>query len=235
MIVAARFNGPPTSGNGGYTAGLLGTRIGAGPVTVTLRKPPPLATSLDVVSVENGLELRQGDEVVATAVPAAAGPQAPAWADPDLAGPYAGFTDHPFPTCYVCGPERGADALRIFPGTLPDGRTAARWTVPEDVTAVTVWAALDCPGGWAIIAPGGPHVCAPAAIDDGSPSARNNSRPYVLGRITVAVDSVPSPGAECVIVGEFIRSEGRKGFVRTGLFDADRGLLAAAGAVWIAV
>ena len=26
MIVAARFNGPPTSGNGGYTAGLLGTR-----------------------------------------------------------------------------------------------------------------------------------------------------------------------------------------------------------------
>ncbi|MEV4624044.1 hypothetical protein AB0J74_35700, partial [Asanoa sp. NPDC049573] len=28
-------------------------------------------------------------------------------------------TDHPFPTCYVCGPER-ADGLRIFPGPVGD-------------------------------------------------------------------------------------------------------------------
>ncbi|NUU26397.1 MAG: hypothetical protein HOV68_33575 [Streptomycetaceae bacterium] len=214
MIVAARFNGPPASGNGGYTAGLLAAELGPGPATVTLRKPPPLETPLEVIPAGDGLELRQADEVVATAVAAASAPQSPAWADPTGAGPYAGFADHPFPTCYVCGPERGTDALRIFPGVLPDGRTAARWTVPSDVSAVTVWAALDCPGGWAIIAPG---------------------RPYVLGRITVAVQAVPSPGEECVVIGEFVRSEGRKGFVRTGLFGADRQPLAAAEAVWIAI
>src|SRR5690606_31023428 len=55
---------------------------------------------------------------------------------------YPGFTDHPFPTCYVCGPNR-TDGLRIFPGLLPGGRTAAGWQVPEDVAEVTVWAALD--------------------------------------------------------------------------------------------
>ena len=220
MIVAARFNGPPTSGNGGYTAGLLASHLG-GPVTVTLRQPPPLDTPLDVASDgSGGLELRSGDLLIATAVPARIAVTAPSWADPSAAGPYAGFTEHPFPTCYVCGPERGSDGLRIFPGRLPDGRTAARWIVPADYRSreapdeVTVWAALDCPGGWAIITPG---------------------RPYVLGRITVAVEELPEPGAECVIIGEGTGSEGRKGFVRSGLFGPDRRLLAAAEAVWISV
>jgi len=214
VIVAARFNGPPTSGNGGYTAGLLASHLGGGPVTVTLRQPLPLETPLDVVSDGSGLELRSGALLIATAVPASDGVTAPTWADPSAAGPYAGFTEHPFPTCYVCGPERGDDGLRIFPGRLPDGRTAAGWTVPAQVDQVTVWAALDCPGGWAIIAPG---------------------RPYVLGRITVAVEELPEPGADCVIIGEGTGTEGRKGFVRSGLFGPDRRLLAAAEAVWISV
>ena len=38
---------------------------------------------------------------------------------------YPGFSAHPFPTCFVCGPERAeGDGLRLFPGRLPDGRTA---------------------------------------------------------------------------------------------------------------
>jgi hypothetical protein len=219
VILAARYNGPPTSGNGGYTAGLLASRLGPGPATVTLRQPPPLETPLDVIpDGSGGVSLRSGDLLIATATPATATPAtatpgAPRWADPADAAEYEGFTDHPFPTCYVCGPKRD-DGLRIFPGRLPDGRTAARWTVPPEVDAVTVWAALDCPGGWAIIAPG---------------------RPYVLGRITVAVHSLPSPGDDCVIIGECVGIDGRKGFVHSGLFGPDRRLLAAAEAVWIAV
>lgn len=215
MIVEARFNGPPGSGNGGYSAGLLGTVID-GPATVTLRKPPPLDVPYDVrpdPSAEGGLAAYCDGELIMSAAPAAGRPVGPAWADPATAGEYRGFTDHPFPTCYVCGPER-TDGLGIFPGALPDGRTAALWRVPDDVTPVTVWAALDCPGGWAIIAPG---------------------RPYVLGRITVAVDGVPSPGDECVVVGECTAVEGRKGFVRSGLYAPDGRPVAAAEAVWIAV
>lgn len=215
MIVAARFNGPPTSGNGGYTAGLLGTRITAPAVTVTLRKPPPLDTPYDVERTDDGgLAAYADGELIATAVAASAKPTPPDWADPATAAEYPGFTDHPFPTCYVCGPQRD-DGLAIFPGTLPGDRgTAAVWRVPAETDAVTVWAALDCPGGWAIISPG---------------------RPFVLGRITVAIDGIPTPGEQCVVVGECTGVEGRKGFVRSGLFAPDRRLLAAAEAVWIAV
>ena len=40
-----RFNGPPGSGNGGYTCGLVAGLLG-GPAEVTLRLPPPLGTPL---------------------------------------------------------------------------------------------------------------------------------------------------------------------------------------------
>lgn len=217
VIVAARFNGPPGTGNGGYTAGLLGTQIAdrsAASVTVTLRKPPPLDRPYEVrPSDEGGLSAYCDGNLIAVAAEAADRPVRPAWSDPATAGAYPGFTDHPFPTCYVCGPEH-ADGLAIFPGPVPSGGTAAKWLVPDDVSAVTVWAALDCPGGWSIISPG---------------------RPYVLGRITVAVSAVPQPGDECVVVGECTGLDGRKGFVRSALYGPDRRPLAAAEATWIAV
>ncbi|MBB5871808.1 hypothetical protein F4553_005187 [Allocatelliglobosispora scoriae] len=217
LIVTGRFNGPPTSGNGGYTAGLLAGELPSGPATVTLRLPPPLDTPMVVVQAEPGkVEMRDGDAVVATGK-AATEPldAAPAFADPAAAGPYAGFTDHPFPTCYVCGPDRAAgDGLRIFPGRIPDGRTAASWHVPGDVNATTIWAALDCPGGWALIAPG---------------------RPYVLGRISVAINVLPRPGEECVIIGETVGTQGRKGFVRSALYTPTGVLLAHSNATWISV
>ncbi|MBM0239515.1 hypothetical protein JNW88_24485, partial [Micromonospora sp. ATA32] len=40
MIIEARFNGPPGSGNGGWSAGVFAAGRGsAGPVEVTLRRP----------------------------------------------------------------------------------------------------------------------------------------------------------------------------------------------------
>jgi hypothetical protein len=128
---------------------------------------------------------------------------------------YAGFDGHPFPGCYVCGPERPeGDGLRIFPGVLPDGRTAAPWTVPADVAAATVWAALDCPGGWAVL---------------------GRNRVYVLGRITASVAALPDPGATCVVVGAAEATEGRKATVRSTVYAADGAPLATALATWIAI
>lgn len=221
IMIGARFNGPAGSGNGGYTAGMVASAIDVeltGAV-VTLRRPPPLDTPLRVVHTDGGARVYEGERLVAEATAATIkeDPVPPVPYDQALAVSvgYPGFADHPFPTCYVCGPERGrGDGLRIFPGPLPDGRTAAPWEVPPDTTAVTVWACLDCPGGWAILAPG---------------------RPYVLGRMRARVDTVPSPGARCVVLGQVLGAEGRKAQVSSALYDSAGTLLAQAHSTWIAV
>jgi len=45
VIVPARFNGSPASGNGGYSCGPLAATF-EGPVAVSLRRPVPLDTEL---------------------------------------------------------------------------------------------------------------------------------------------------------------------------------------------
>ncbi|MDG4793766.1 hypothetical protein [Micromonospora sp. WMMD1082] len=216
MIIEARFNGPSGSGNGGWSAGVFAAAYGAdAPVEVTLRRPPPLDTPLTLVA---GEVHDPAGEVVAQLRPAQEWdnevvPPVDLATARSASAAYPGLIDHPFPGCYVCGPDR-ADGLRIFPGPLPDGRTAAPVRTPQGVTPATVWAALDCPGGWAVIGAG---------------------RPYVLGRITARVEALPRPGDECVVTGAAIGTEGRKALVRTSLYAPDGNLLGHARATWIAV
>ncbi|MDG4767608.1 hypothetical protein O7632_26460 [Solwaraspora sp. WMMD406] len=234
MIIPARFNGPPGSANGGYAAGLFAQALlGAAatevvadrPVRVTLRRPPPLDVELSLVPVD-GEALRvhapAGSDPVGELIaeveatgPGGSAPVAPvSVAEAESAGTaYPGFVDHPFPGCYVCGPRR-ADGLRIFPGPVADGRSAASFVMPDDPTVATVWAALDCPGGWTVLAVG---------------------RPYVLGRITATVAALPTPGQPYVVVGSLIATSGRKAEVRTALYGPADELLGAAEATWIAV
>ncbi|GIE83863.1 hypothetical protein [Actinoplanes regularis] len=217
MRIPARFNGPPGSGNGGWCAGVFAAATGAAPGgaarQVTLRLPPPLETELQV----------RGDSVyadgalvaeVAEATGPGPGTDPVSWETAVAAArDYPGFTHHPFPTCFVCGPERAeGDGLRIFPGPLPDGRTAAPWTVPDEVSLPLLWAALDCPGGWTAI---------------------KEDRPYVLGRIAVAVDALPEPGVRCVITGEVAELAGRKALVDSAAYGPDGRRLAVARATWI--
>jgi hypothetical protein len=224
LTIASRFNGPADSGNGGYAAGLVASAARVAPgeiIEVTLRLPPPLDTALDARPKDDGVEVLAPDGTLVASAASAADPLgAPLPAvSPEharaAASAYQGFVDHPFPTCFVCGPDRAAgDGLRIFPGPIADGRTAAPWRVPADVDPVTVWAALDCPGGWAVAGPG---------------------RPYVLGRMAAVVDRVPAAGSDCVIVGAVMAIEGRKARVQTALYTAVGDLLAHARATWIAI
>jgi hypothetical protein len=212
MIIPARYNGPPGSGNGGYSAGVFAGGNGS---EVTLRKPPPLDTPLTVVDGE----VRTADGAVVAQVGPAVDVE---FAVPPVghaeavraAEDYAGFAEHPFPTCFVCGTER-ADGLRIFPGRMPDDTVAAPWIVPSDVTPAMVWAALDCPGGWAVIGPAG--------------------RPYVLGKMAARVHRVPEPGEQCVVRGALASAEGRKALVHSTLYGADGAEVARARATWIAI
>ncbi len=144
ILVPRRFCGPPSSGNGGWSAGALAAVTveradHADPwpaITVALHQPPPLDTELPV-STEDGWTLatyggstvgraRVADHEL-TEVPAVSADDARA----ATAG-YRGFGSHPFPTCFTCGTGREeGDGLRIFPGDVAGdelARVAAPWT-----------------------------------------------------------------------------------------------------------
>lgn len=228
ITVPRAFHGPPGSGNGGYTCGAFASALGAdhgwsGPTEVTLRMPPPLDVAMEVEVEGDGAQLRWREHVIATATPAALSQEL----DPAVsfdealatAPRYDGHVEHPFPTCFVCGPERSRDdALVLLPGRLSednDGVVAAAWEVQPWATSPELcWAALDCPTGWAIGLVG---------------------RPAVLGRMTAEVLRMPEPGERCVVVGRRISREGRKAFARGTLWGADGSVLARAATTWIEV
>src|SRR5690606_41934705 len=64
LSIARRYCGPPTTGNGGYSAGLLGRYID-GPTQVTLRSPPPLERPLRLARESDKLLLWDGEQLVA--------------------------------------------------------------------------------------------------------------------------------------------------------------------------
>jgi hypothetical protein len=219
ITVARRFRGPNRSGNGGYTAGLLAGCLEADPVTVTLRTPPPLDVPLSVVPDGDGVALTDGDTLIATAVPGSlTRPAAEPVSYPEAVAAsrgYPGFAQHPFPSCFTCGPDN-PDGLHLYAGPVPgrDAVVAAPWTPNGAVSRELVWAALDCPGGWSIDLIG---------------------RPMVLGRITAAVSALPAEGERCVVVGHAHSVDGRKGLTDSALYTADGRLLARAEHTWVAV
>jgi hypothetical protein len=221
MIISSRFNGPPGTGNGGYSAGCCATslRAGNGAIEVTLRRPPPLDEELTPYEEDGVLRVytNSGDLIAEARESTVDEVVAPvSWADAvEVSKDYPGFRSHPFPTCFVCGTERAVgDGLRLFPGRLPDRRTATPFVIPDDIAPEMVWAALDCPGGWSVPLEG---------------------RPYVLGRIAARVDALPTPGQRCVVMGTMTGEDGRKAFTVSSLYGPDGDLLATARGTWIAL
>jgi hypothetical protein len=225
VTIPARFNGPPDSGNGGYSCGLLAARIN-GPARVRLHRPPPLDRALTVREDGDALAMLDGDELVGSAVaaPLRLDPPAP----PTLARAreatrrYPCYEGHVFPTCFVCGPGRpGEDGLGLFPGPVRDGRLlACPWRPAADLLAADgavrpeiVWAALDCPGYFACF---GEHV-----------------RPAVLGELH-AERHGPVPGGEELVVYAWpLGKDGRKYFAGSAVARPGGEVLAAARATWI--
>ncbi|MDT0203121.1 hypothetical protein [Nocardioides sp. AE5] len=250
LVVPSRFCGPPTSGNGGWSAGALaallprpdGDRDGWPPVEVTLRQPPPLDAAMVVTPSDDGIVASFGGSVVLSARPAPEADPAPIEPVPaDLAraaeATYPGLVTHPFGTCFSCGPDREpGDGLRIFPGVVDpqDGlqRVAATW-VPHESLADTAHAPTY--DG----ADGPPRAALPvtwAALDcAGAWSADVGERMMVLGRMTAAVDALPVIGEEHVVLGLHHRTEGRKSFTTTTILDADERVVARAEQVWISI
>ncbi len=223
VVIHRRFRGPPDSGNGGYSAGMLARALGGSGCAVTLLKPPPLGVALRVESDGDEARLLNGDEAIASARRARLDLDVPA--PPGLAEAreaerrFTGLADHIFPGCFVCGPERPVgDGLRIFPGVV-DGAVASTWQPSRDLAGEDgivrpefIWAALDCPGYFAVQAKAGLAL---------------------LGRMT-AVGHVPLRAEQdAIVTGWEIASEGRKHEVGTAIHDEDGRLIAAARSTWI--
>jgi hypothetical protein len=228
FLVPHRFCGPPESGNGGWVSGHAAALV-AGPadraVTVRLRTPPPLDRELSVTTGDDGtVTVADGDHDHAVLQARPDAPRQPRGMPEPVAFDvaqacgerYEGLHDHPFPTCFSCGTERDpADALCLRPGRVEGEESyACAWVPADDVDRETVWAALDCPGGWASGFAG---------------------RPMVLGTVTAQVTALPTPGEPHVVMAWRRGGEGRKHLSGTALYAAGGRLLAQAEAVWIAI
>lgn len=212
-----RYRGPLTSANGGYAAGLLGSRVGDA-AEVTLRLPPPLERPLVVRRDGERLLLEDGGDVVAEAVAAEPSvepvrPPTAEEADAASAGVEA-WGPPEFAECFVCGVREDGSGLGIHPGRVPgrDGLVATTW-VARDVSPEVVWAAIDCPGAYAAGDPGRGET--------------------VLGRMTARLHRLPAEGERCVVVGWPLGEEGRKLYAGTALYGEGADLVAIARQVWI--
>jgi hypothetical protein len=236
LRIDRRFRGPPRSGNGGYVCGRLAEFI-EGDCRVRLLRPPPLERELSVVADADGLSLLDGDRPVAQARPQLLELTLPARVGLEEARArshhFRGFESHAFDSCFVCGPQREpGDGLRIFPGAgKDDSLVASPWRPDASlggadgrVRRCYLWAALDCPSGWAYLHPGG--------------------RVAVLGELAVHVAEPVPVAEELVVIGWPIidpaedptagptAGPGRKHRCGSALFSADGRPLAWAAATW---
>lgn len=222
-MIEPRFCGPPDSGNGGYVSGRLAAFV-AGSAVVRLEAPPPLDTVLSVKGSGTNIELVRGATVVARARPAVMSldiPVAPSFAEAETAArSYRGFRSHPFPTCFVCGPERAAgDGLRLFAGPLRSGVVACPW-IPDAslgdgkglVRAEFVWSALDCPGAFSFEFP--------------------DKTAVLLGEMVASLRGAVSLGERYVVIGWELARDERRHFTGTAIFAESGECRACARATW---
>lgn len=238
LNIARRFNGPHDSGNGGYSAGLVAQKFpAANAVEVTLRAAIPLETDLVVRPNGEAIEIVSQDDPPTLIISARATQLAtPGAHSPGLeaarvaAQTYRGVEDHVLPHCFVCGPARAVgDGLRIFPDWLKDPAgvenpnlfpiVAAPWQPTPDLADATgliapefLWAALDCPGAFAI-----------------------DAEPILLGRMSARILARPSTEAPIVVIAWRKGQDRRKHFAGSALFTESGDMLAFSEQTWIQI
>ena len=223
--ISNRFAGPPFAVNGGYAAGLLAERLGVRGVHVQLRQPIPLDVPVEITLDGPEATISRHGRVLASAAPVSLLDRSHPIVDFVTAAVAAGGTDraaHPFPNCFVCGPDRSSeDGLHLFPGTVAPGLVAVSWrpapwqgdptgTVPVRFVA----AALDCPSAFPFLQPGGSAL---------------------LASMSFEIRRLPRVGEHLVVVGWDRGTEGRKMFGATAVATAEGETLARANTLWIEV
>ncbi|MCW7753760.1 hotdog fold thioesterase [Desulfobotulus sp. H1] len=228
LTILPRFCGPSNSGNGGYVCGCIARHI-PGVTSVRLRMPPPLNVPLQLESHDTGARLFFGDKLVGEGRPALLEMEKPEFISfdraMDAARSYAGFRYHSFPRCFVCGPlrEKG-DGLQIFAGPVcQESVVASPWVVDASlardgvVPDAFLWAALDCPGAFAV-----------------APSV-GKGMTVVLGELTASINGKVKPGDRCVAMGWPLETDGRRHAAGTAVFSESGKLIGLARATWVEI
>lgn len=225
VTVKSRFCGAPNIASGGYVAGLLGRRID-GPARVSLDLPIPVDQALGIERLPDGaVVLTGGAAILAHAMPATLQLEPPvpvSYAEAEWASErYLGFTEHAFPGCFVCGPARDwGDGLAIYPGPIPGRHLVAAPWAPDPtlfdkrgtVRPEIVWAALDCPTGFALLETFG-------------------RRTVVLRQLTVSLVRPLHVGGRWIVMGWPFAAEGRNLLGASAIFSETGELHALASAV----
>jgi hypothetical protein len=228
LIIDPRYNGPKTSGNGGWVAGSLARLLGSQSESVSLRAPTPLGVPLSVRSQENGsITLESGGLLIAEAQLAsleADVPSPPDWEEADAAGALARQAhegvEGPYARCFGCGMAR-SDGLSIVPGAVGnDGVVATTWTAPamsrgDEFSVEATWAALDCSAGFAWMRQLPPET------------------PIITARMTAIIDQALEVGQPHIVMGWPIGQEGRKLHAGTAIFDVDGRIRARSQQLWL--
>ena len=199
-----------------------------GPAQVMLREPPPLGVPIEVRRREDGVDAVLDGKVLATARRGSVSVDRPALPDEaEVRAARARYEaqagDHLLPHCFVCGTGRSeGDGLRIFAGPVAGSPVHADFWTPTDdladadgfVAPEFLWAALDCPGYFAL---------------------RSGGELCLLGRLTVDIHRCPRVGERLLCAAWAAGREGRKFFADSVLVDETGESLAAANAVWIQI
>ena len=218
-------NGPPHSAHGGVAAGHMAALVDGDRAVVRFHSPPPLgeplvgtSSSTDTIDVVAGcrrIATVRRTEPLPVEVFERLDPMAVAVAEARWLDHAEG--EHPFPTCFGCGPDR-SDGLGLAPGLVPGSDLHATfWAPPVDgvVPSWLVWAALDCPSG-------GPAL---ASASEGAA--------VVTGELAVDIRRPVVGGRQYQIVSRRSGGSGRKIVTQAAIVD-DRGRnLAVAQATWI--
>lgn len=225
LKIDKRFNGPPNSGNGGYTAGLIASKLRFNP-EITLRIPPPLAQEMQLKVQADSAVLMHQDVLVAEAKVTdfqLTIPPAITFAEASEAIQKSKTYDAVLiPSCFVCGSARKrGDGLAIHPGNIGPQKVAAPWTPYENlgdesgkVKTAFIWSALDCPGAWAI---------------------QDSTQLYLLGRMAAKEVMPIKINTSYLIMGWVLGTEGRKTWTGTAIYDEEGKVAAFAKATWISV
>lgn len=225
IIINQRFCGPPNSGNGGYTAGIIAANLPFSP-EITLRVPPPLDQPLQLFQEGKTARLMNGDTLVAEAkvtdLQLTILPSVTYEAAEQATTTSNAYQLSPLQTCFVCGSKREkGDGMRIHPGDVGKNKVAAPW-VPYvslgDENGVVreeyIWSALDCPGAWAI---------------------QDESQLYLLGRMAAKIEKSIKVEEKYIVMGWVIKSEGRKTWTGTAIYEENGTVCAYAEGLWIAI
>ncbi|MGY2058375.1 PaaI family thioesterase [Nocardia gipuzkoensis] len=228
FTVPGHVRGYPGVAFGGYVAGLLAAASGSEQVRVDFRRTVSVESPVVLAADgSGGASLIDQDGVVlaeASASRVTVTPRpAPTWTQARAASATADVL-RKMSRCYGCGaacpPGRG---LRLSPWAMPThDMVVAAWTPdlslggPDRLLSTeNVWAALDCPGGWAAM-----------ALRDLRPGA-------VTAALTATQFEPVRAGDPYLSYGWPISANGRKHTVGVALARADGTICALAEALWI--